>query len=393
MNQTRPFELISNFDFIDGPSRIYKQGEVAVVVPDAIAAELEDVSHKHDHDSESAPLKAPLQDTIFGVLKLLPNPDLVREIIVSNHLDQSRQGLFEALAPPSVQVLDPARMVLPRTLRLSEIPKAVVDGWCRLVWLRYPFETHFFKYSLSVEPETQHTDAAVTDFEKFALHTVHKFFLSSDREFIKFITEMPLSAVTLAETLRRTCDDDGTHDNAHIRGCIHKIETLALPAAQKKLLTLIKELREDDDIHDVAVKLLVLTGTAEQLATLQTRSLDLSHEPLNGSYLSRLAYISTLERLNLSQSTLTREGTGFLKDLPNLKQLNLSNTQIMSSSLNSIRGAQHLEELDLSGTAVNESILAILPKITTLRRVNVTDTDLPNVEDLRTALPGCLVVG
>ncbi|HEY9731686.1 MAG TPA: leucine-rich repeat domain-containing protein [Drouetiella sp.] len=391
MSETRKFESHLNYDFIDGPARSYKQGELRVVLPETLAGEVGNTGQELDQSSKERTLKLPIQDTIFGVLKLLPNPDLVKEIIVSN-LSEEQSFVPELFGQPAAHALEPARLVLPMAVQPSEFSKAVVDGWAKFVWLGHPLETHLFRYATLLEPVSQ-SDSNATDFEKFALYTVQMFFLASENTFKEFIEKAPLSAVTVAQILKRVCDDAPIHDSTHIRHCIERTERFAIPAAQKNLLTHIKKSTENDDVHDIAVKLLVFIGTDEQLASLATKSLDLSGEPLAPDYLSRLGRVSSLESLNLSQSTLTREGTGFLKDLPNLRRLNLANTRIMSSSLNPIRGAQHLEELDLSGTSVNESILGILPKISTLKWVDVTYTDLPNVEDLRAALPGCKVVG
>lgn len=394
MFENKPFESISNYDYIDEPCRIYRERGVIVVMPEALASKLEMTRTKSESDAVAARRDNSVENTIFGVLNLLPNPGLVKEIIVASRTDGLEEQEAILFDKPTAKVVEPGRLILPEVLQRSEIAKAVVDGWSRLLWLRYEVETHFFRYAVHLEENSLNpADCTLSDFEKFALHLVRDFFLSSENEFASFIDAMPLRAVTLANAVARVCAEDPARCATHIYQRQESVRSSALPTAQEKLLTMLTNSPHNSDRMAIAIKLLLDVATAEQIATLKLSDIDLSNEPHNGRHFAKLGQISSLERLNLSQTLVTREGTGFLKDLSNLRHLNLSNTRIMSSSLNPLRGAAHLEELDISGTRVNESILAILPKIPNLKRVDVTGTDLPNVEDLRTALPGCLVIG
>ena len=392
MTEAQIFELVSNYDFVSGASRIYRKNGVAVIIPDALAADLENWRKEYDGGKLPTHLKSEPHDTIFGVLSLLPNPGLVSEIILGNmQTGEPVETLFYA---PTARAMEPGRLILPDVLPLSEVSRAVVEGWARMVWLTYTVETHFFRYAAFLEnTEIREDSPATYDFEYFALYTVRDFFLADEKEFKQFLSTLPLQAVTLGRALKRACDEDASHASKHIHHCIDAVESEALPVAQQKLLEIVKTEPGESEKFAAALKLLITMASPEQLATLPLSDIVLSHEPLQPDDLCKLGKITSLERLNLSQSAITREGTGFLKDLVNLKQLDLSNTRIMSTSLNPLRGAPNLEELDISNTAVNDSILSILPKLPALKRVKVVGTDLSNVDDLRAALPGCTVTG
>lgn len=419
MTEASNYEVVSKYDSIDGPFRVYTKDAVTVVIPESLVASLEAARMEYDGDAIPTQLKTDIQDTIFGVMRLLPNPALVKDVIVGTLQAETSQAIL--FSQPAAQVFETGRLILPDSLQLSEISKAVVNGWARLIWLTYEVETHFFRYAAMLEKAVRsqaNSDSlaasAETDFELFALHTVREFFLADEVEFRNFITSMPLIAVTIARALERICDDDPSRSAKHMRHCIELVNSEALPLAQKQLLEIVSNPSDgklkpasaetiradllkggllDADLLDAAFKLLLVLANSEQLSTLKLSDIDLSHEPHNPADLEKLGQITSLERLNLSRSMLSRESTGFLKALINLRQLDLSHTRIMSTSLNPLRGAPNLEELDISGTGINDSILAILPKIPALKRVNVTGTSLSNIEDLRAALPGCQVIG
>ncbi len=423
MTEASNYKVVSKYDSIDGPFRVYTKDAVTVVIPETLAASLEAARMEYDGDAIPTQLKTDIQDTIFGVMRLLPNPALVKDVIVGTlQAETSQEILF---SQPAAQVFETGRLILPDSLQLSEISKAVVNGWARLIWLTYEVETHFFRYAAMLEKAVKRQEnsdslaaSAETDFELFALRTVREFFLADEVEFRNFITSMPLIAVTIARALERICDDDPSKSAKHMRHCIELVNLEALPLAQRQLLEIVSNPRAyasdgklkpasaetiradllkggllDAVLLDAAFKLLLVLANSEQLSTLKLSDIDLSHEPHNPADLEKLGQITSLERLNLSRSMLSRESTGFLKALINLRQLDLSHTRIMSTSLNPLRGAPNLEELDISGTGINDSILAILPKIPALKRVNVTGTSLSNIEDLRAALPGCQVIG
>lgn len=107
----------------------------------------------------------------------------------------------------------------------------------------------------------------------------------------------------------------------------------------------------------------------EKLKNLRVLSLSLTS--ITNSGLEHLEKLKTLERLRLHGTKITDEGIEVLAGLTKLKVLDLSKTQISDAGIVQLKSLESLEELDLRNTTVTTSAVTelkgALPKIRILR--------------------------
>ncbi|CAN5736983.1 hypothetical protein BH10CYA1_BH10CYA1_34350 [soil metagenome] len=395
MTERRDFEIAAKYDFVVGPARLYRaDNDAHVIISDALASEYDKLRDSYAPKVVQDLSQRITPENVFAAINTLPNPELVREVILQDHFPDEEESAT-ILGTPTATAFDSGRLVLPAALPLKQLPEALLLGWTRLMWLTYEVQTHFFKHAAFLEADQYCIDDSfeINEFENWALHMVRGILYASNHQFETFISKAPLRAVTLASALQRTLDDYQNHISNQIDERIDAVARITIAKAQEKLLDLVAGAVTDHETVQTAFKLLLLLGTESQLKSLKLTTIDLSNEPHNNLLLAKLANIPSIERLNLSQSMLSREGTEFLQELINLRMLDLSYTRIMSSSLEPLGDLTSLEELDLSGTLVNDSAMTTLPKIKSLKRLDVTDTDITSVKDLRGCMPDCVVDG
>ncbi len=396
MTELKDFELVANYDCVMGPARLYRaaNSNAVVVISDALATELDKQKASFAPNVVRDSSERITPERVFNALDSLPNPELVREVILQDRFFDGEKSatIFGA---PTAEAFDSGRLVLPATLPLRQLSEALLFGWTRLMWFTYEVQTHFFQHTAFLEAGQFNIDGAsdINEFENFALHMVRGILQASTQDFETFISKAPLRAVILASALQRTFDDEPTYLSKQIEERLDEVGRVTLPKAQEILLGLIEAAANDKETEQTAFKLLLLLGSDSQLSSLKLIEVDLSNEPHNNVLLAKLRNIPSIERLNLSGSMLSREGTDFLEELVNLRKLDLSYTRIMSSSLDPLRTLTRLEALNLSGTLVNDSVLVILPKIRSLRLVRAIDTDITSVKDLQDCMPDCVVTG
>jgi hypothetical protein len=276
----------------------------------------------------------------------------------------------------------------------------------RSLWFKYEVLAHFFRYAAWLERHGYFIDrtASQTDVENWVVHLARGLLLADEDQFASFIAQAPLRAVILACAWERftaerglapgvdTLDEVSDQKHPDLEKRIQVITERTLGQAQEQLLCMLRRTDADDD-DDHAFRLLLLLGTEPQLASLPLTVANLANEPHTNAVLAKLGAIKTLTELNLSQTLINREGTGFLANLTNLQKLDLSDTKIMSSSLAPLRSLNLLKELNLSGTQINDSALASLQHLTALKKLDIADTALVACKDvLQELLPNCQVI-
>jgi len=419
MNEIKPYETVPSFEFVAGPARIYHSpdGLHQVVIADSQAAQWDQLKHFHELDKKRfAPDAVPPRadniwpEDVFAAIKNLPNPELVTQVVLQNYwlADPGSAGVAPAsfdLPKAAAQAFSTGRIVFSFGLSRNLLENTLLLAWTRLLWFKYEVLTHFFRYAAFLERHGYFIDqtAGKTDVENWAVHLVGGLLLADEDKFASFIAQAPLRAVILASALQRTLDEsskDEASDEAsskkhtNLEKRLQVVTEQTLLQAQEKLLCMVKQTfpaSDSDDDH--AFRLLLLLGTEPQLASLPIKVANLANEPHTNAVLAKLGAIKTLMELNLSQTLISREGTGFLADLTNLQKLDLSDTKVMSSSLTPLRALSSLEELNLSGTQINESALPSLRHLNGLKKLNIEDTALVASKDaLQELLPNCQLI-
>lgn len=267
----------------------------------------------------------------------------------------------------------------------------------RSLWFQNEAHTHFFRYAAWLERDGYFVSdsARKSDLENWTVHLSESLLSENDQENL-FVSQAPLRAVILTSVLQRSLEELAISPPSNgLEKRLQRITKEGLLKAQETLLSLLSATPRGDslDSYDFAFSLLLLIGTEEQLASLPLCVANLANEPHTNSVIGKLGMVRTLEELNLSQTLISREGTGFLADLNNLSKLDLSDTKIMSSSLVPLRNLLQLEDLNLSGTQINHSSLATFSHLTGLRRLDIRNTALVSAKDsLERLLPECRVI-
>ncbi len=279
---------------------------------------------------------------------------------------------------------------------MSEIQLDEKVRWAHQLWFKYEVLTHFFRYAAWLERRGYFIEPTASggDLENWTIHLVDGFLLAGDENFALLISQAPLRAVVLAGVLQRNLDETNDRQQVELEKRLQMVTDQILVEAQEALMAMLKTVTSTgDDDYDFAIRLLLLLGTESQLASLPIRVANFANEPHTNSALGKLGAMKSLEELNLSQTLISREGTGFLANLSNLCKLDLSDTKVMSSSLTPLRSLTRLEELNLSGTQVNDSALASLAELTGLTKLDISDTALVASKDaLEKLLPNCQII-
>ncbi len=122
-------------------------------------------------------------------------------------------------------------------------------------------------------------------------------------------------------------------------------------------------------------------NTLEEISRLPNlKCLDLGN--VDDGDLSIVAKMTSLEKLNLSNSKITDKGVSCLASLKNLRALKLSDTAITDDPLKAFSGLSNLEELNLLGTRTNGSGLKYLTGLTKLRSLVLGAVNNTNLEPI-----------
>jgi serine/threonine protein kinase len=165
---------------------------------------------------------------------------------------------------------------------------------------------------------------------------------------------------------------------------------------------------------------LVRIGPRDSLpeAEFEVEILDLTGVAVTDADLTRIQGLRRLTLLNLNETPVGDVGLSHLRDLPQLRGLYLSRTQVgdngvktlasrhsgieilhaidshvSDDGLTSLVSWPMLSELHLAELNLTDAAVETLTKLSRLKSVNLqqTRTTRPGVDQLRTALPGCLV--
>jgi len=137
------------------------------------------------------------------------------------------------------------------------------------------------------------------------------------------------------------------------------------------------------------------SGLAGELFLVRLKRLDLSFCDIDDEKLPLIGKFDSLESLRLRGSQLTGSGLGALRQNTRLRQLDLSQTESLKSvHLSALVELEQLEELILSECPLEEDVARILPQLTSLQFLDVSNTPLPKAvgERLQTDLPNCRIV-
>ncbi len=238
-------------------------------------------------------------------------------------------------------------------------------------------------------------------------------------------------AVTLGLQFSSVARADSADDQAEAMA--QKFGGITERDSQTKVLTEIQIIRKD--VKDDDLKALVgcknLTkvvlfgckqitdGALKHLAGLSTlQRLDLTETPINGSGLKELAGLKKLTELILHSVELTDEGAKSLPELTSVKHIVLQGCTVTPGICKSIAKMKNLDDLDLTAAVVaddclkeleaNKSIktidlwnarkmtdagLASLSKMKQLKSLNIKEIGLSKkaVADFKKAVPNCSV--
>ncbi|HEY9679680.1 MAG TPA: hypothetical protein V6C76_16880 [Drouetiella sp.] len=397
MTDTTKYETIENYKFTNGPARVYLwNNQVAVIISEVLAARYDHIRSRNLQlvDGQHPPKFVP--EIIFYYLEKLPIPAIITEVIVQGLAPAGETAGQLILGELAAESLPSGRMILPVTLQESQLERALLYGWARLMLFNCEVEAHYYKHTMQLEPEGFKVSQAATiagPLDDWALHMVNCFIQSDDSTFTEFVEASPLRAVFIARALERIYEEHSESLTDNMSERIRIVGESIVPLAQQKLQSLLQQNAQNVELVQTVFRLMLVLNPSEHLTLLPLTEINLSYEPHNNVLLSKLGAMPQIESLDLSDSMLSREGTQFLQNLVNLKKLDVSNTRVMSSSLNPLRGMHNLEDLNLSGTQVNESIVSILPKIKSLKKLNVTDTDIKSTTVLKSVMPDCEILG
>jgi hypothetical protein len=127
----------------------------------------------------------------------------------------------------------------------------------------------------------------------------------------------------------------------------------------------------------------------EHLRHLEELTLHGAVQEMNEDFGSALSRIGGLRSLAIEYSPVTEAGLKPLRQLPHLVKLKISETKhFRDADVAPLLLFEHLEELDLTNTAVTDACLTTLAKISSLRRVVLTNTEVTKTGILHSDLNG-----
>lgn len=89
-----------------------------------------------------------------------------------------------------------------------------------------------------------------------------------------------------------------------------------------------------------------------------------------------IAELKNLEVLDLSNTYITDEGLGYLKELTQLRELYIANTRITDHGLATLTGMKNLEVLNLGNTLITDAGMVYLKSLSMLRELDLSTTTI-----------------
>lgn len=117
--------------------------------------------------------------------------------------------------------------------------------------------------------------------------------------------------------------------------------------------------------------------------------LDLSQTSITDKSADELVKLENLAELHLNDTKITNDGVAKLAELKDLKRLGLAGTKIDDKALPSLLQCKQLVDLDLRNTAITDESLAVLEKMPNLEFLNIRGTKITKegINRLKDAFP------
>jgi Leucine-rich repeat (LRR) protein len=138
-------------------------------------------------------------------------------------------------------------------------------------------------------------------------------------------------------------------------------------------------------------------GTNETVAmtskVASVEKLDLSGSSVTDEGLEVLAKMPKLRWLALNLTSISDDGLAWLKDIKSLERLRLHSTRITDAGLKQFKSLSNLKVLDLSNTAVTDDGLNYLTHLESLEQLDLKNTSVTDegIKKLKHSLPNVAI--
>lgn len=333
-------------------------------------------------------------EEVFSLLSRLPNPELIRQVVLVDH--RTPVGNYgtsheRSLSSKSMNIV----LLNPTDKHLAGADLA--HEWCHLLAYQYPVERFLFGLAAYVEQSGFFHDpqAAGQPEENWATHLTNYFLAPEDDSLTMLWESAPVRSLVLTQAMKKAYqdlpDELRNEQRDYVVRLLESYESRYRESTLNQLLLMANW--HEDPYSRAAAKLIVFLGESDHFSLLQIEELDLSFQPVNDSVLANVAECKTLRRLSLGGTQVTARGITLLRDLEDLAYLSLRGTTIREHLLAELADFPSLSELSLSHTGLSDASINALTAFVDLQNLYLAGNyfSAEALESLQSRLPNCKV--
>lgn len=329
-----------------------------------------------------------LPEDIFTLVRLLPNDEVLREVVLLPEDNSSASVTCE---------IDLYRFVCRGARWTPDLQRALSQTWCALARQCTPFESALYDLCQAIEggkeTEFQHQRSSIEiDFA----NEVCQYFLSADYvQMEPFLSSNPLKGMAVVASLKRIVE----RLSRQLPRQTNLLAVLRAAESQQQALFNATAISLFDSASParkaMLAKTLVYAGAESTLERLkEIDSLSFSGEPFDDLLLRKLKFLPALTKVDLSHTVITTEGAAQLRWLTQLQELNLTGTRLHDAAMTAISRCGSLTRLNLADTPVGDAGLRQLAVLKRLLHLNLQHTNVSDDgrAELKKLLPFCRIV-
>lgn len=394
-----------------------KGTNTVIVVPEAYARELDNVRRVRqaiESDSQGVQkgpvdvdfnlLNRALPEDLVPMLARLPNPDLVRRVILRNeanpadvkHAIEAGDKSFQSAASGDKR----GDINLYRYDLHPGMQRDINHEWAHLLKYAAPLHSQMFDLGAKVEEFGSHERgrALVNDHENWAVH-LGEVILSGDKaKAMAFAEQAPLRALVMAGAIKESIRlAPTTEANAETLKLVEAILNQVREPAIRSLTATAQD-AANPEYQQSAAKLLLYLGEGTRLNGANgPQSLSFANEGVFGNaHAAQLGNWKWLTTVDVSGTGIDRAGVRPLIANASLTDLSLARTRINDIGLCSLPSVLTLRSVNLAGNAgITDGATGILSSMRGLTHLDVSNTRMTpaGVDKLRLALPTTEIIG
>ncbi len=394
--------LDSATEVVNTTVRIYSVSghETRIVVPEYYAAELDVVrslrlgmergsSGRLSTPPDMSLLKRALPEDYIAHLDALPDPNLVKRIVISPEANPAdlwhgRSAKVEGFVSAASANEQTGEITFFRRDADRDIGLEMNHEWSHLLRNEQPVLARLFDIGSQLEKTAPRERANVDAHENWSVGIGENLLNPLEYTFRQYAAHSPIKTWVAAEALQRSLSQSGQTGPAQFALQL-RLATIAqevAPAAVQKL----NSIAYGGTPESAAAGILLVH--MNKAAELRVDALNLSNEPLGDRHMSQLAQLN-LRHLDISGTYVSE--LSFASNMP-LSTLDISGTRITTSSLRPLRNSQ-VENLKLANTKVDDGAVGLLSNLNQLKLLDIRGTHITatGISALRRSMPTCVI--